>query len=227
MTVRVLIADDQPLMRTGFRMILHATEDIRVVGEASDGAAAAIGAAELEPDVVLMDIRMPGTDGIEGTRRIVGKSPATRVLILTTFDLDEYAFAALRAGASGFLLKDVPPEQLVTAVRAVASGDAVVSPRITRQLLDRYASSLPTGPADRPPALHPLLAKLTEREGEVFRALAGGLSNAEIAAQLVLSEKTVKTHVTRILAKLGLRDRVQGVVLAYEQGLVMPGVQEG
>jgi DNA-binding NarL/FixJ family response regulator len=227
MTVKVLIADDQPLMRTGFRMILHATEDIRVVGEASDGAAAAVGAAELKPDVVLMDVRMPGTDGIEGTRRIVGSSPNTRVLILTTFDLDEYAFSALRAGASGFLLKDVPPEQLVSAVRAVASGDAVVSPRITRELLDRYATSLPATAAEPGPDVHPLLAKLTDREGEVFRALARGLSNAEIAALLVLSEKTVKTHVTRILAKLDLRDRVQAVVLAYEQGLVVPGIQEG
>ncbi|HEX3899616.1 MAG TPA: response regulator transcription factor [Mycobacteriales bacterium] len=226
MTVRVLIADDQPLMRTGFRMILHATDDIRVVGEASDGATAASGAAELKPDVVLMDVRMPGTDGIEGTRRIVANLPETRVLILTTFDLDEYAFTALRAGASGFLLKDVPPEQLVEAIRLVASGDAVVSPRITRQLLDRYAPSLPAG-GDARPARHPLLAKLTDREGEVLLALARGLSNAEIAAALVLSEKTVKTHVTRILAKLGLRDRVQAVVLAYEQRLVLPGRQEG
>jgi DNA-binding NarL/FixJ family response regulator len=226
MTVRVLLADDQPLMRTGFRMILHATDDIRVVGEASDGSAAAAAAAELKPDVVLMDIRMPGTDGIEGTRRIVSSTPGTRVLILTTFDLDEYAFTALRAGASGFLLKDVPPDQLVEAIRVVSSGDAVVSPRITRQLLDRYATSLPAG-ADSGPSVHPLLAKLTEREGEVLMALARGLSNAEIAAQLVLSEKTVKTHVTRILAKLGLRDRVQAVVLAYEQRLVMPGIQEG
>jgi DNA-binding NarL/FixJ family response regulator len=226
MTIRVLIADDQPLMRTGFRMILHATEDIRVVGEASDGSAAATAAAELTPDVVLMDIRMPGTDGIEGTRRIVDGVPGVRVLILTTFDLDEYAFTALRAGASGFLLKDVPPEQLVEAIRAVSSGDAVVSPRITRQLLDRYATSLPAG-AEVVPMIHPLLAKLTDREGEVLLALARGLSNAEIAAQLVLSEKTVKTHVTRILAKLGLRDRVQAVVLAYEQSLVLPKRQEG
>ncbi|HWA64894.1 MAG TPA: response regulator transcription factor [Mycobacteriales bacterium] len=226
MTIRVLIADDQPLMRTGFRMILHATDDIRVVGEASDGSAAATAAAELEPDVVLMDVRMPGTDGIEGTRRIVAEVPGSRVLILTTFDLDEYAFTALRAGASGFLLKDVPPDQLVEAIRAVASGDAVVSPRVTRQLLDRYAPSLPAG-ADGGPMVHPLLAKLTDREGEVLLALARGLSNAEIADLLVLSEKTVKTHVTRILAKLGLRDRVQAVVLAYEQRLVLPGMQEG
>lgn len=221
MTIRVLVADDQPLMRTGFRMILHATDDLKVVGEASDGARAAEGAAQLKPDVVLMDVRMPGTDGIEGTRRIVASSPHTRVLILTTFDVDEYAFTALRAGASGFLLKDVPPEQLVEAIRAVASGDAVVSPRITRELLDRYATSLPVEAA--PSGRHPLLAKLTEREGEVLLALARGLSNAEIAAELVLSEKTVKTHVTRILGKLQLRDRVQAVVLAYEQGLVVPG----
>jgi DNA-binding NarL/FixJ family response regulator len=219
MTVKVVIADDQPLMRTGFRMILHATDDIRVVGEASDGAQATAEAARLRPDVVLMDIRMPGTDGIEGTRRIVAHSPATRVLILTTFDLDEYAFTALRAGASGFLLKDVPPDQLVDAIRAIASGDAVVSPRITRQLLDRYAQHLPEG--DVPPR-HPLLEKLTEREGEVLQCLAQGLSNAEIATRLVLSEKTVKTHVTRILAKLDLRDRVQAVVLAYRSGLVRP-----
>jgi DNA-binding NarL/FixJ family response regulator len=224
-TIRVLLADDQPLMRTGFRMILHATDDLKVVGEASDGAMAAEGAAKLKPDVVLMDVRMPGTDGIEGTRRIVASTPQTRVLILTTFDVDEYAFTALRAGASGFLLKDVPPEQLVEAIRAVASGDAVVSPRITRELLDRYAASLPAeSPA--PGSVHPVLAKLTEREGEVLMALARGLSNAEIAAALVLSEKTVKTHVTRILGKLDLRDRVQAVVLAYEQGLVVPGVRD-
>jgi DNA-binding NarL/FixJ family response regulator len=225
MTIRVLVADDQPLMRTGFRMILHATEDLKVVGEASDGAKAAEGAEKLRPDVVLMDVRMPGTDGIEGTRRIVASTPRTRVLILTTFDVDEYAFTALRAGASGFLLKDVPPEQLVEAIRAVASGDAVVSPRITRELLDRYAASLPAESAAST-GVHPLLAKLTEREGEVLLALARGLSNAEIAADLVLSEKTVKTHVTRILGKLELRDRVQAVVLAYEQGLVVPGARD-
>jgi DNA-binding NarL/FixJ family response regulator len=223
MTIKVLIADDQPLMRTGFRMILHATDDLKVVGEASDGALAAEGAARLEPDVVLMDVRMPGTDGIEGTRRIVAATPATRVLILTTFDVDEYAFTALRAGASGFLLKDVPPDQLVDAIRVVASGDAVVSPRITRQLLDRYATSLPAEREGIEPPPHPLFARLTGREGEVLQALARGLSNAEIAAYLVLSEKTVKTHVTRILAKLEVRDRVQAVVLAYEQGLVIPG----
>jgi DNA-binding NarL/FixJ family response regulator len=223
MTIKVLIADDQPLMRTGFRMILHATDDLRVVGEASDGAQAAEGAARLEPDVVLMDVRMPGTDGIEGTRRIVAANPATRVLILTTFDLDEYAFTALRAGASGFLLKDVPPEQLVEAIRAVASGDAVVSPRITRELLDRYAASLPAGREGAAPRPHPLFGRLTGREAEVLQTLARGMSNAEIAAQLVLSEKTVKTHVTRILAKLEVRDRVQAVVLAYEDGLVIPG----
>jgi DNA-binding NarL/FixJ family response regulator len=197
------------------------------VGEASDGAQAAEGAARLQPDVVLMDVRMPGTDGIEGTRRIVATTRATRVLILTTFDVDEYAFTALRAGASGFLLKDVPPEQLVEAIRVVAMGDAVVSPRITRQLLDRYASSLPPAGEAAAPKIHPLLAKLTDREGEVLQALAKGMSNAEIAAHLVLSEKTVKTHVTRILAKLELRDRVQAVVLAYEQGLVVPGLRGG
>jgi len=222
MTIRVVLVDDQPLLRTGFRMILHATDDVSVVGEAADGGAAVAQVAELEPDVVLMDIRMPGMDGVEATRRIVASGSPSRVLILTTFDLDEYAFAGLRAGASGFLLKDVPPAELTSAIRAVASGDAVVSPRITRELLDRYASSLPPSGGEARPAVHPILSQLTEREGEVLLAIASGLSNAEIAAQLVLSEATVKTHVTRILGKLELRDRVQVVVLAYEQRLIKP-----
>jgi DNA-binding NarL/FixJ family response regulator len=222
MTIRVVLVDDQPLLRTGFRMILHATDDVSVVGEAADGGAAVAQVAELEPDVVLMDIRMPGMDGVEATRRIVASGSPSRVLILTTFDLDEYAFAGLRAGASGFLLKDVPPAELTSAIRAVASGDAVVSPRITRELLDRYASSLPPTGGEARPAVHPILSQLTEREGEVLLAIASGQSNAEIAAQLVLSEATVKTHVTRILGKLELRDRVQVVVLAYEQRLIKP-----
>jgi DNA-binding NarL/FixJ family response regulator len=220
MSVSVVIVDDQPLLRTGFRMILHSTEDILVVGEASDGAQAVEVVSETAPDVVLMDVRMPGVDGVEATRRIVASGGASRVLILTTFDLDEYAFAGLRAGASGFLLKDVPPAELIGAIRAVAAGDAVVSPRITRELLNRYAGSLPTGDAAGVDDTHPILARLTDREGEVMLALARGLSNAEIARELFLSEATVKTHVTRILGKLELRDRVQAVVLAYEEGLV-------
>jgi DNA-binding NarL/FixJ family response regulator len=221
-TITVLLVDDQPLLRTGFRMILNSSADIRVVGEAGDGHTAVTAVERLSPDVVLMDVRMPGVDGVEATRRIVRSVAASRVLILTTFDLDEYAFAGLRAGASGFLLKDVPPEELLGAIRAVASGDAVVSPRITRQLLDRYAATLPDLGAEPGPAVHPLLAALTDREGDVLLAMTRGLSNAEIAAELVLSEATVKTHVTRILTKLGLRDRVQTVVAAYEQGLVVP-----
>ena len=217
MTVRVVLVDDQPLIRTGFRMVLHATDDIKVVGEAGDGSSALATVKATGPDVALMDVRMPGVDGIEATRQIVESGSPTRVLILTTFDLDEYAFAGLRAGASGFLLKDVPPEELTNAIRAVAAGDAVVSPRITRQLLDRYAALLPEGPDEARP--HPLLARLTDREVEVLMAMSRGLSNAEIAAELSLSEATVKTHVTRILAKLELRDRVQAVVLAYQERL--------
>jgi DNA-binding NarL/FixJ family response regulator len=220
-SISVLLVDDQPLLRTGFRMILSSTPDITVVGDVSDGAAAIRAVDALHPDVVLMDVRMPGMDGVEATRRIVGSGSDSRVLILTTFDLDEYAFAGLRAGASGFLLKDVPPIELMGAIRAVASGDAVVSPRITRQLLDRYAAALPMAAEDAD-APHPLLANLTDREGDVLLAMARGLSNAEIARELVLAEATVKTHVTRILSKLGLRDRVQVVVLAYEQRLVQP-----
>jgi DNA-binding NarL/FixJ family response regulator len=222
-TIRVLLVDDQPLLRMGFGMILNAQPDIAVVGEASDGAEAVRAAQELTPDVILMDVRMPGVDGVEATRRIVDAAGdgGTRVIILTTFDLDDYAFAGLRAGASGFLLKDVPPEELTAAIRAVASGDAVVSPRITRKLLDRYADRLPDPRDDAvPPSAD--LARLTDREHEVLLQVAAGLSNAEIAAELVLSEATVKTHVTRILAKLGLRDRVQAVVYAYQTGLVRP-----
>jgi DNA-binding NarL/FixJ family response regulator len=218
---RVLIVDDQPLMRTGFRMILDAEPDIEVVGEARDGQEAVERAAVVRPDVVLMDIRMPRMDGIEATRRLAGTDATepARVLILTTFDLDEHVVAALRAGASGFLLKDVPPEDLVAAIRVVARGDALLAPSVTRRLLDRFASRLPD-PADLdPPAA---LGSLTARELEVFRLLARGLSNAEIAAELVVSETTVKTHVARVLMKLDLRDRVQAVVLAYETGVVRP-----
>ncbi|MCW2723846.1 MAG: two component transcriptional regulator, LuxR family [Frankiales bacterium] len=222
---RILLVDDQPLMRMGFRMILDAQEGFEVVGEAGDGDEAVRLTARLDPDVVLMDVRMPGTDGVAATRRIVGSGSASRVLILTTFDLDEYAFAGLRAGASGFLLKDVPPDELTAAIRAVASGDAVVSPRITRKLLDSYASQLPEDGRARSALSREderRLERLTGREREVLGEVAAGLSNAEIAARLVLSEATVKTHVTRILTKLGLRDRVQAVVFAYQIGLVQP-----
>jgi DNA-binding NarL/FixJ family response regulator len=220
MTIRLLLSDDQALIRTGFRMILEETDDIDIVGEAPDGAEAVRLAAELRPDVTLMDVRMPGVDGIEATRRIVARDPGARVLVLTTFDLDEYAFAGLRAGASGFLLKDVPPAELASAIRAVAAGDAVVSPRITRQLLDRFSAHLP-GPAAEPGGPdRGRLATLTDREREVFGEVARGHTNAEVAGRLHLSEATVKTHVTRVLSKLGLRDRVQIVIFAYEHGLV-------
>ncbi|HST41214.1 MAG TPA: response regulator transcription factor [Conexibacter sp.] len=228
MTIRVLLVDDQQLLRAGFRMVLDAQPGIAVVGEAGDGEQAVAQTARLEPDVVLMDVRMPGVDGIEATRRIVAAGGDARVLILTTFDLDEYAFAGLRAGASGFLLKDVPPEQLTAAIRAVAAGDAVVAPRITRRLLDAFADQLPrdgtaaAGTEPQAPRDHPRLAELTAREHEVLLELAAGRTNAEIAARLVLSDATVKTHVGRILGKLGLRDRVQAVILAYQLGLVRP-----
>jgi DNA-binding NarL/FixJ family response regulator len=217
-TISVLLADDQPLLRMGFRMILEAQVDMTVAGEAADGAEAVELAGALQPDVILMDVRMPGTDGIEATRRIVAADGGARVLILTTFDLDEYAFSALRAGASGFLLKDAPPDDLLSGIRAVAAGDAVVAPSVTRRLLDAYAHRLPDdrAPATRSARLDPL----TEREREVLLAVARGLSNAEIAARLVVTEATVKTHVGRILTKLGLRDRIQAVILAYETGLV-------
>jgi DNA-binding NarL/FixJ family response regulator len=219
--IRVLLADDQALVRAGFRMILDAEEDIGVVGEASDGNEAVEQARRLEPDVVLMDIRMPELDGIEATRRVVAAreddSP-TRVIMLTTFDLNEYVYEALRAGASGFLLKDVPPEQLVAGIRTVAEGEALLAPSITRRLIQEFASATPA-PAEPPAGL----GELTARELEVFKLVARGLSNAEIAAELVVSETTVKTHVARVLMKLGLRDRVQAVVLAYECGVAVPG----
>jgi DNA-binding NarL/FixJ family response regulator len=217
--VRVLLADDQPLLRTGFRMVLGAEDDLDIVGEAGDGAEAVDLSRRLLPDVVLMDIRMPRMDGVAATRAIVDARLPVRVLILTTFDLDEYVVGALRAGASGFLAKDVPAEDLVTAIRTVAAGEAVVAPRILKRLLDRFADSLPD-PNAVPPRV---LDGLTEREREVLVQVARGLSNAEIARALSVSETTIKTHVGHVLTKLGLRDRVQAVVLAYETGLVRPG----
>ncbi len=214
--ISVLLADDQPLLRAGFSMIIEAQPDLDVVGEAADGEEAVERTAALQPDVVLMDVRMPRTDGIEATRRIVASGSSARVLILTTFDLDEYAFSGLRAGASGFLLKDAPPQELLAGIRAVAGGDAVVAPSVTRRLLDAYAHQFPDTPAARGERVDPL----TEREHEVLLAVASGLSNGEIAQRLVVSEATVKTHVGRILSKLGLRDRVQAVIFAYETGLV-------
>ncbi len=216
--IRVLVVDDQALVRGGFRMILEAKEDMAVVGEAGDGREAVELAARTRPDVVLMDVRMPGMDGVEATRRIVASGSAARVLILTTFDLDEYVFAALRAGASGFLLKDVRPPELVEAIRVVARGEALLAPTVTRRLLDRFVDALPAD--DGPP---PDLGELTARELEVLRLVTRGLSNAEVAQRLVLTDATVKTHVSSVLRKLGLRDRVQLVVLAYETGLVRPG----
>jgi DNA-binding NarL/FixJ family response regulator len=220
-SISILLADDQPMLRLGFRLVLDAQDDMQVVGEAGDGAAALRFVQDKHPDVVLMDVRMPGMDGIEATRRIVGSASTTRVLILTTFDLDEYAYAGLRAGASGFLLKDVPPNDLLSAIRAVASGDAVVAPAVTRRLLDAFLPHLPD-PGRGPGALPPEVKELTAREREILTEVAAGLSNAEIAERLVLAEATVKTHVGRMLSKLGLRDRVQAVVYAYEHGLVRP-----
>jgi DNA-binding NarL/FixJ family response regulator len=215
--IRVLLADDQRLVRSGFRMILRDDPDLDVVGEAGDGEEAVALAAQLRPDVVLMDVRMPKLDGIQATRRILaGAEPRPRVLVLTTFDLDEYVFAALRAGASGFLLKDAPEEQLGAAIRIAAEGGSMFAPSVTRRLIERFAAT-----AEGPPP--PALDELTPRELEVLRMLARGLSNSEIAAELVVSEHTVKTHVARVLGKLDLRDRVQAVVLAYECGLVRPG----
>jgi len=220
-SIRVLLVDDQPLLRQGYRMVLSAQDDLEVVGEAAEGAAAVRAADRLRPDVVLMDVRMPGMDGIEATRQIVQQTPEVRVIILTTFDVDQYAFSALRAGASGFLLKNVPPDDLLTGIRAVATGDAVVAPSMTRRLLDAFASHLPDGPDSSEPRDR-VLHVLTEREREVFVLVATGLSNREIAAALVLSEATVKTHIGRILTKLDLRDRVQAVILAYRTGLAQP-----
>ena len=216
MSIRIVLVDDQELVRTGFRMVLDAQQDMTVVGEASDGLAAVTLLRATPADVVVMDVRMPRLDGIEATRRICQNGDRPRVLMLTTFDLDEYAFAALKAGASGFLLKDVPPEELLFGIRAVHSGDAVVAPSTTRRLIDRFAPMLPTDGVDGPPDL----AGLTGREREVLTLIAQGLSNTEIADRLFVSEATVKTHVGRVLAKLGLRDRVQAVVLAYETGIV-------
>jgi DNA-binding NarL/FixJ family response regulator len=216
----VLIADDQALVRAGFRMILDAEDDLDVIGEASDGAEAVELARRLRPDVVLMDIRMPEVDGIEATRRVaeLGTDPPVRVLMLTTFDLNEYVYEALRAGASGFLLKDVPPEQLAAGIRIVAQGEALLAPSITKRLIQEFARATPATP--EPPKG---LDELTARELEVFKLVARGLSNAEIARELIVSETTVKTHVARVLMKLDLRDRVQAVVLAYESGVAVPG----
>ena len=213
--IRVVLADDQPLVRTGLRMILGAEPDIEVVAEAADGAEAVARCAELRPDVVLMDVRMPGTDGIEATRAVTAVDDPPRVLVLTTFDLDEVVYDALRAGASGFLLKDAPEERLVTAIHVVAEGGSLFAPSVTRRLIEEFAGRQPAAPPAE-------LGSLTERESEVLRLVARGMSNAEIAAALFVTENTVKTHVARMLMKLGVRDRVQAVVVAYESGLVRP-----
>lgn len=217
--IRVLIADDQTLVRDGFRMILDAQEDIEVVGEAADGLEAVARSRELRPHVVLMDVRMPGCDGLEATRELLRVSPETHVLILTTFDLNEYVYEAMRAGASGFLLKDIPRSQLIEGVRTVASGDALLAPAITRRLIEQFVRRPPASVRPSPPELE----GLTAREREVLQLLAQGRSNTEIAAALYVSEATVKTHVAHALTKLGLRDRVQAVVFAYESGLIEPG----
>jgi len=220
MTIRVAIVDDQDLMRTGFRMILEDLPDLQIAGEASDGAQAVRLVESYRPDVTLMDVRMPVMDGIEATRRIVSRDPSARILILTTFDLDEYAFAGLRAGASGFLLKDVPVDELANAIRVIATGDAVVAPRVTRLLLDTYAHQFPALGEASPRATPPGLDRLTLREREVLLHIADGLSNAEIATRLTISETTAKSHVASILAKLNLPNRVHTVIYAYENGLV-------
>jgi DNA-binding NarL/FixJ family response regulator len=220
--IRILLVDDQALVRAGFRMILDAEPEMQVVGEAADGREAIDQVRALSPDVVLMDIRMPELDGLEATRRILdGSEEAPKILMLTTFDLDEYVYEALRAGASGFLLKDTPPEQLVSAIHVISQGDALLSPTITRRVISEFVKG--TGP--KPRAQFPRLDDLTAREREVLMLIARGLSNAEIAKTLFVSETTVKTHVARILMKLNLRDRVQAVVLAYESGTVQPGEQ--
>jgi DNA-binding NarL/FixJ family response regulator len=218
MTIRVLVVDDQALVRAGFVKLLEPEPDLRVVGQAGDGSEAVEAAARTRPDVILMDIRMPRLDGIEATRRIRAGSRAARVLVLTTYDLDEYVFDALKAGASGFLLKDAPADQLVAGIRVIAAGDALLAPQVTKRLIEEFASR-PTPPPDGPVEL----AELTAREREILTLIARGLTNGEIASELVLGESTVKTHVGNILSKLGLRDRVQAVVLAYETGLVRPG----
>jgi DNA-binding NarL/FixJ family response regulator len=222
MSVRVLIADDQALVRTGFRMVLDTDPDLQVVAEAKDGADAVEATRRSRPDIVLMDIRMPVMDGLEATRQIVAAKDPTRVLVLTTYDLDEYVFDALLAGASGFLLKDVAPEQLLSAIHVIAQGDSLLSPSVTRRLIESFVRDHPSPP--KPPAG---LGELTARELEILRLIARGLSNAEIAEQLVVSSTTIKTHVGRVLDKLGLRDRVQAVVLAYETGIIRPGSESG
>ena len=219
--IRVLLVDDQALMRMGFAMVLDAEDDLEVVGEAGDGAAAVTQVRALRPHVVLMDVRMPGMNGIDATKQITAEHPEVRVLVLTTFDLDEYAFAALRAGASGFLLKDAEPAALTAAIRTVARGDAVVAPRVTRRMLELFAPHLPVHGEEPTGTSDPRLDSLTPRETEVLLAVARGLSNAEIATELFVSEATVKTHVGNVLAKLAVRDRVQAVILAYDCGLVV------
>ncbi len=227
--IRVLLVDDQPLIRMGFRMVLESEPDIAVVGEADDGASGIRAAREFTPDVVVMDVRMPVLDGIQATTAVVGELPRTRVLIMTTYDVDEYAFAGLRAGASGFLLKNARPADFVDAIRTIARGDAVVEPRVTRRLLELFGEQLPSGSEAEVPsaARHgrndARLAALTERERDVFTAIARGLSNADISRELYMSESTVKTHIGRILLKLDLRDRVHAVILGYETGTVAPG----
>ena len=215
MSIRVLVADDQPLVRGGFRMILDERPDLELIGEAADGEEALRLAAELDPDVILMDVRMPNLDGVEATRRLVADGTRARILVLTTFDLDEYVYAAVQAGASGFLLKDVQPTELVDAIRVVAAGNSLFGPAATRRLVERFSH--------RPAASSEGLDELTEREREILRLLAQGNSNAELAERLFLSEATVKTHVSAVLRKLGVRDRVQAVIAAYEAGLVRPG----
>ncbi|MGO9750870.1 MAG: response regulator [Solirubrobacteraceae bacterium] len=220
MTIKVLIADDQALVRAGFKMILETDPDVRVVAEADEGAEAVQAALRTRPDIALMDIRMPGMDGLEATRRIVAAPSPPRVLILTTFDLDEYVFDALAAGASGFLLKDVAPEQLLAGIRIIAQGDSLLSPSVTRRLIESFVRG---GQQSREPP--PVLDELTPRELEILQLVARGLSNTEIADQLVVSSTTIKTHVARVLMKLALRDRIQAVVFAYENGVIRPGAE--